>query len=111
MIQRTYQDFLEDILEAIIDIYNFIEDLSFNEFTEDKKTINAVIRSLEVIGEASKKVSQEIKENNQNIPWKEMAGMRDKMIHGYFDLDLVTIWETVKNDIPPLKPLFENLLK
>jgi len=111
MIQRTYQDFLEDILEAIIDIYNFIEDLSFNEFTEDKKTINAVIRSLEVIGEASKKVSQEIKENNQNIPWKEMAGMRDKMIHGYFDLDLVTIWETVKKDIPPLKPLFENLLK
>ena len=111
MIQRTYQDFFEDILEAIIDISNFIEDLSFNEFTEDKKTINAVIRSLEIIGEASKKVSREIKDNNQNIPWKEMTGMRDKMIHGYFDLDLVTIWETVKNDIPPLKPLFENLLK
>ncbi len=109
MIQRTYQDYFEDILEAINDISNFIKNLSFNEFTEDKKTINAVIRSLEIIGEASKKVSQEIKENNKNIPWKEMAGMRDKMIHGYFDLDLVTIWETVKNDIPPLKPLFENL--
>ena len=111
MIQRTYQDYFEDILEAINDISNFIKNLSFNEFTEDKKTINAVIRSLEIIGEASKKVSHEIKENNKNIPWKEMAGMRDKMIHGYFDLDLVTIWETVKNDIPPLKPLFENLLK
>ncbi|MBC8416486.1 MAG: DUF86 domain-containing protein [Candidatus Cloacimonetes bacterium] len=111
MIQRTYQDFFEDILEAIIDISNFIDDLVFDEFTKDKKTINAVIRSLEIIGEASKKVSQEIKDNNQNIPWKEMAGMRDKIIHGYFDLDLVTIWETVKNDIPPLKPLFENLLK
>ena len=111
MIQRTYQVYFEDILEAINDISNFIKNLSFNEFTEDKKTINAVIRSLEIIGEASKKVSQEIKENNKNIPWKEMAGMRDKMIHGYFDLDLVTIWETVKNDIPPLKPLFENLLK
>jgi len=111
MIQRTYQDYFEDILEAIIDISNFIDDLTFHKFTNDKKTINAVIRSLEIIGEASKKVSQEIKENNQNIPWKEMTGMRDKMIHGYFDLDLVTIWETVKNDIPPLKPLFENLLK
>ena len=111
MIQRTYQDYFEDILEAIIDISNFIDDLTFHKFTNDKKTINAVIRSLEIIGEASKKVSQEIKENNRNIPWKEMTGMRDKMIHGYFDLDLVTIWETVKNDIPPLKPLFENLLK
>lgn len=111
MIQRTYEDYFEDILEAIIDISNFVDDFTFNEFTNDKKTINAVIRSLEIIGEASKKVSQEIKENNQNIPWKEMAGMRDKMIHGYFDLDLVTIWETVQNDIPPLKPLFENLLK
>jgi uncharacterized protein with HEPN domain len=111
MIQRTYQVYFEDILEAINDISNFIKNLSFNEFTEDKKTINAVIRSLEIIGEASKKVSQEIKENNKNIPWKEMAGMRDKMIHGYFDLDLVTIWETVNKDIPPLKPLFENLLK
>ncbi len=111
MIQRTYQDYFEDILEAIIDISNFVDDLTFNEFANDKKTINAVIRSLEIIGEASKKVSQEVKENHQNIPWKEMAGMRDKMIHGYFDLDLVTIWETVKKDIPPLKPLFENLLK
>ena len=111
MIQRTYQDYLEDILEAIIDISNFVDDLTFNEFANDKKTINAVIRSLEIIGEASKKVSQEVRENHQNIPWKEMAGMRDKMIHGYFDLDLVTIWETVKNDIPPLKLLFENMLK
>lgn len=111
MNQRSCEDYIEDILEAIIDISNFIDDLAFDEFTKDKKTINAVIRSLEIIGEASKKVSQEIKDNNQNIPWKEMAGMRDKIIHGYFDLDLVTIWETVKNDIPPLKPLFENLLK
>ncbi len=111
MIQRTYQDYFEDILEAINDISNFVDDLTFNEFTNDKKTIKAVIRSLEIIGEASIKVSQEFKDKSRNIPWKEMAGMRDKMIHGYFDLDLVTIWETVKNDIPPLKPLFENLLK
>ncbi len=111
MIQRTYQDYFKDILEAIIDISNFVDDLTFNEFTNDKKTINAVIRSLEIIGEASKKVSQEFKDKSRNIPWKEMAGMRDKMIHGYFDLDLVTIWETVQNDIPPLKPLFKKLLK
>ena len=80
MIKRVYTDYVQDILDSINDIENFIKGMNFNGFKNDRKTINAVIRSIEVIGEASKKIPKNIRERHPDIPWKKIAGMRDKLI-------------------------------
>ena len=111
MIAREYGDYVDDILESIGDIIEFIKGLDFESFSNDKKTINAVIRSLEIIGEAAKSIPQSIKEKYPDIPWKEMGGMRDKVIHEYFGVNMEIIWNTAKKDIPDLKPLIEKISK
>ena len=85
--------------------------MRFETFVKDKKTINAVIRSLEVMGEALKEIPLELKEKCPEIPWKYITGMRDKLIHEYHGVDLEIVWEVIKREIPPLKPKFEELLK
>lgn len=85
--------------------------MSFEDFARDKKTINAVIRSLEVIGEATKNIPKSIRDKHPSIPWRKMAGMRDKMIHEYFGVDVKILWKTIKKDIPPLKPLIKSVLE
>lgn len=75
----------------------------------DRKTINAVIRSLEVMGEAAKRIPEEIHRKYPGIPWKRMAGMRDKLIHEYAGVDLETVWDVITEELPPLKPLLEKL--
>lgn len=109
MKKRDYRDYLQDILDSINDIESFIQNMAFDSFKEDRKTIYAVIRCLEVIGEATKKIPKSIKDKYPSIPWREMAGMRDKMIHEYFGVDVGVLWETVKGDIPSLKPLVQDI--
>lgn len=83
-----YRDFICDIIESIEDAIEFTKNISFEQFKSDKKTIKATIRCLEVLGEASKNIPDDIKDQYQNIPWKRMTGMRDKLIHNYFGVDL-----------------------
>jgi uncharacterized protein with HEPN domain len=97
-----YTDYINDILDSINLAIEFTKNLEYDDFAQDKKTILAVIRCLEVIGEASKKITPEIKNHFQEVPWKRMTGMRDKLIHDYFGVDLEKIWLTVKKDLPPL---------
>jgi len=111
MRKRDYFDYLKDILDSIDDIESFIGSMSFEEFKKDKKTINAVVRSIEVIGEATKNIPRTLKDKHKEIPWKRMAGMRDKLIHEYFGVDVEILWKTVKEDIPPLKKLLQEILK
>lgn len=84
---RTQLDYLFDIEEAINKGLSFLEGMSYIEFASDEKTQYALIRAIEVIGEASKKVSDEVKTNFSFVPWKEISGMRDKLIHDYFGVD------------------------
>jgi uncharacterized protein with HEPN domain len=77
----------------------------------DQKTIYAVVRALEIIGEAVRKIPGSVRNRYPEIPWKNMAGMRDKLIHEYFGVNLRIVWDAVQKDIPPLKPLFEKILK
>lgn len=91
--EKEYLDYLDDIIEEISNIEEFIRGLTREEFLSDKKTINAVIRSLEVIGEASKNIPEEIKSANPGVPWREMAGMRDELIHEYFGVDLEIVMD------------------
>lgn len=108
---REYRDYIQDIIESINDIEVFTKNMCFENFIKDKKTINAVIRSIEVIGEATKKIPNTIRKKNPSIPWKKMADMRDKLIHEYFGIDLAILWKTVKEDIPSLHSLIQNLSK
>lgn len=90
---RDLRDYLNDILEMIGDILSFTKDMSSEDLHSDKTTLYAVIRCLEVIGEAVKRIPQSIKENYVEIPWQEIAGMRDKLIHEYFGVDIEMIWD------------------
>jgi len=110
MIKRVYTDYVQDILDSINDIENFIKGMNFNDFKNDRKTINAVIRSIEVIGEASKKIPKSIRERHPNIPWKKIAGMRDKLIHEYFGIDLEILWKVAKEEIKKLEPGIKQIL-
>ncbi|RLF70239.1 MAG: DUF86 domain-containing protein [Thermoplasmata archaeon] len=108
--RRTYLDYILDILSSIQEIEEFVEGMDIEDFVEDRKTVNAVIRSLEVMGEAVKKTPPEIRERYPEIPWRYIAGMRDKLIHEYHGVDLEIVWEVIDKEIPPLKPLFEKIL-
>ncbi len=107
---REVIDFLEDTLNAIVKAELFIADMTYEEFLKDEKTIFAVIRAIEVIGEALKHVPPELRQKFSDIPWRDITGMRDILIHEYFGVDLETVWETVKTDIPSIKPLIVELL-
>jgi uncharacterized protein with HEPN domain len=111
MKRRDYTDYLQDVLDSINDVKSFTEGMSFREFKRDKKTVNAVVRSIEVIGEASKRIPRALKAKHKVVPWRAVAGMRDKLIHEYFGVDMEILWKTAREDIPRLKPLIEEMLK
>ena len=100
--------YLKDILDAISDIEVFIANISEVGFYKNKEKKYAVVRALEIIGEAAKNLSKEVRAKHKEIPWKDIAGMRDKLIHGYFGIKWELVWETIKNKIPELK---KQLLK
>jgi uncharacterized protein with HEPN domain len=108
---RDIRDYLQDILDSITDIENFIANITYEEFIKDRKTLNAVVRSIEIIGEASKKLPDALKAKYAELPWKEITGMRDKLIHAYFGMDTETIWQTVKHNIPLLKQTIQKIEK
>jgi len=109
--RRDYRDSLADIINAIRDIDNFVRGMNFESFVNDKEKIYATIYCLQVIGEAVKNIPEEIKEKYQEIPWRNVVGMRDRLIHGYFTVDFERVWETVKRDLPPLKEAINKILK
>lgn len=108
--KRECRDYLHDILTAVNDLEDFVEGMTFEQFEKDRKTVSAVVRGLEIIGEASKNIPAETREKYGDIPWKKMIGMRDKVIHGYFGVNIKTLWTTVKKDLPPLKKSVKMML-
>ena len=109
--QRDIRLFLTDVLKAIQKIDSYTDKMTYNEFIEDEKTKDAVLRNLEVIGEAVKNIPDDIKGSYSEIDWKGAAGMRDKLIPEYFGVSFLVVWETVKNDLPILKHGIEIILK
>ena len=109
--KREIVDYIEDIISAMDKAMDFVKNMSYEEFIRDDKTAYAVVRAIEIIGEAVKNIPGNVRNNYPEIPWKDMAGMRNKVIHEYFGVKLNIVWRTVKEEIPPLKPLFEKILK
>ena len=106
---KNDQVYLEHILEAIVKIENFTNGISRFDFDRNVMIQDAVIRNIEIIGEATKKISKSFTQSHQEIPWSEMAGMRDKLIHDYLDVDLDVVWKTIEVDLPLLKELISNI--
>jgi uncharacterized protein with HEPN domain len=92
-------------------IESFVGNMDFDQFKDDDKTTSAVIRKLEIIGEAAKNIPKNITEKYSSVPWKEMAGMRDKLIHFYFGVNLKLVWQTIKHRIPQLKLSIKQILE
>jgi uncharacterized protein with HEPN domain len=101
--KRDLALFLKNILSACEDIQDFVQGMDYNSFVHDNKTSSAVIRQFEIIGEAAKNVPHSIKQNYTNVPWKEVSGMRDRLIHGYFGVDYYLVWDTITTKVPELK--------
>lgn len=110
MTDRQWEDYIEDIFDAVQSKEEFIRDMKYDDFVNDKKTNYAVIRSLEIIGEATKNIPGSAREKSPDIPWKDMAGTRDKIIHHYSGVDLNVIWKTITEDIPLLKPMLQVII-
>lgn len=110
MRDREIADYLQDIIDSINDIGDFIEGMTLGDFKGDKKTINAVLRSIEVIGEASRNIPEEIRSRYPQVPWRKMTGMRDKLIHEYHGVDIDTVWKTLNEDIPPLADRIQEII-
>ena len=107
---KNYKQYFIDILDSINKIEKFLEGYTFESFNNDEKTQYAVVRGLEIIGEASKKIPQDIRKLYTDIPWREMAGMRDILIHDYFGVDTKVIWKTASLDLPHLKTNIQKVI-
>ncbi|EKD23117.1 MAG: hypothetical protein ACD_83C00046G0003 [uncultured bacterium] len=103
MSKREPKLYFADILLAIKKIEKYSSDLTFVKFSKDEKTVDAVVRNFEVLGEAVNNLSNDIKKNNTNLPWKKIVSMRNKVIHEYFGVDLEILWQTIKEDLPEFK--------
>ena len=109
--KREYGDYIEDIIDSMDKMKEFTENMSYQDFIKDEKTIFAVVRAIEIIGEGVKNIPEFLRKKYPEIPWKDMAGMRDRSIHGYFGVKLDIVWDTAKVEIPDLKPKFRKILK
>ena len=109
MSYRSWKFRIEDIIEALDRIFHYVKDLNYDGWIKDQKTIDAVIRNLEIIGEAAANVPQEIQSLYVDIPWYQMKGMRNILIHEYFGVDNDVLWNTIKKDLPVLKEKLQAL--
>lgn len=100
---REYKLFLQDILDAIKDIDSFVKGMDFMDFCRDEKTKSAVVWKIEVIGEATKNIPQSVRSKYKEVPWKDMAKIRDKIAHFYFGIDYEIVWKVVKERLSGIK--------
>lgn len=107
---RDHRDYLEDIRQAVQKALVFVQGMSYEAFVADDKTVFAAVRALEIVGEATKRVPPSIRDRYPEVPWRSMAGIRDKLIHDYVSVNLEVVWKTVTEDLPALLPMIQRIL-
>ena len=107
---REFLDYLGDIKDAVAKAQKFLAGMTYEQFAADEKTAFAVVRCLEILGEAARKIPESIRTRYPQVPWREMTGMRDILIHDYFGVNLRVVWNTVQNDLPPLNPQIDQII-
>ncbi len=107
--KRKSSLYIKDILEAMARIEEFTQGMSYEDFIQDDKTSSAVVRKLEIIGEAVKQLPKEVRDRFEEIPWNSLAKTRDKIIHFYHGVDHEIIWKIIKEELPPLRSSFEKI--
>lgn len=107
---RDWQLRLQDILDSIDRVQRYTDGMTFASFCADDKTIDAVVRNFEIIGEAARHIPQNIETRYPQVPWVEMRGMRNLLIHEYFGISLPILWHTLTHNLPPLPPLLQHIL-
>lgn len=110
MTQKDDSVYLKHILDAITKIEEYTDKIDSQAFFKNTLIQDGIIRQIEIIGEATKNLSNTLRDKYKDIPWKDIAGMRDKLIHGYFGVDIDAVWDTVKKDIPVLKKQIKQVL-
>lgn len=110
MPSRDWQNRVRDVLAAIEEIREFIKDITFDEFQVDRKTVGAVLYNLAIIGEAVRGIPPEVEASHPEIPWDEMRGMRNIVIHKYFQVSLSIIWQTIQEDLILLETSLRQLI-
>jgi uncharacterized protein with HEPN domain len=111
MSKREVKLYLTDIDDAISAVQSYTAGITYEQLVGDRKTREAIILNFVVIGEAIKKIPREIIDRHPGVPWKEFAGMRDKMVHGYFQISPAIVWETSRHDLTPLAAAVKDLLR
>jgi uncharacterized protein with HEPN domain len=109
--KRNVSLYIKDIIDNMEKAEKFVEGFDLAQFKADEKTNYAIVRCIEIIGEASKQIPPDLKDRYTLIPWRDMAGMRDKVVHFYFGLNTEKVWLVLKEDIPHLKPLLKKILE
>lgn len=109
--KRDHRLFIRDIFEAIENIEDFLGKMDFNQFNSDEKTRSAVVWKIGIIGEAAKNIPKNVKDRHKELPWREMARMRDKISHFYFGVDYKIVWEVVRKRLPEIKPIIQKILE
>ena len=109
--KRTYIDYLKDMLENANRGIFFAQGMDYKTFTKDEKSVYAVIRAVEIIGEATRNIPEEIQSKYKNIPWRDVSNMRNKLVHRYFGIDVEIIWKTIQEDLPDLITALEDIIR
>lgn len=110
MSKRNDVEWIQDISESISRIASYTKNINYEQFKSDPKTQDAVLRNIEIMGEAVKRLSEKTKKRYSEIPWKNISGTRDKLIHDYFGVNIDIVWDIVINDIPGLQLKIQNIL-
>jgi len=111
MPKREWKLFIEDILDAIFLIQKYVKDMDFEKFKNDRKTIDAVVRNLEIVGEAVRFLPDNIKQKYPEIDWKGMIGFRNRIAHAYFNISIEIVWHIVEKELPELKEKMKPILE
>ena len=111
MSKRKDIDFIRDIKESVERIISYIHNTEYEDFAHDNKTQDAVIRNIEIMGETVKSLSETLKKDNPDIPWKNIAGTRDKLIHDYFGVNIDIVWNIAEKEMPTILPKIKSIIQ